>query len=156
MITQDRLKELLAYDQATGEFRWAFGRPKASKGALAGARNDRGYVVVKLDGRTYRAHRLAWLYVNGTWPTEIDHINRCRSDNRLENLREATRQQNCENRGIMANNTSGVNGVHWNKAKRKWTAYVRSNRRKTHLGTFSCIEDASAAIEAAKQMRASA
>ena len=108
-ITQDDLKSLLTYDPDTGEFRWRFSRPRCAKGALAGTASYHGYTVIKINGRSYRAHRLAWLYEYGRWPNgELDHINRRRSDNTIANLREVSRFVNCQ---IAKNPLERIRGI---------------------------------------------
>jgi hypothetical protein len=99
-ITAERLRQLLHYDPERGVFTW-LSRPAERSwntrfaGTRAGTINGLGYVVIGILGRRYKAHRLAWLYVHGEWPgRELDHINCDKSDNRIANLRPATRSQN--------------------------------------------------------------
>lgn len=159
MITQDRLKELLLYDPETGAFTWKARRsPKAAPGVVAGriskASRDAGggYRWIGVDGKEYLAHRLAWLYVKGEWPSrEIDHRNNIRADNRFDNLREADDSQNCHSRGIQANNTSGFKGVSWHKRARKWIASMQWRGEYRYLGLFTSPEAAHAAYTAEAQ-----
>src|SRR5215813_12141516 len=103
MLTHERLKELLSYDPKTGLFIWN------SRGAVAGTTDQEGYIQIHLDGKKYRAHRLAYLYMTGEMPTQIlDHINRVRSDNRWGNLRPVTDRFNYYNCSDYSNNKSGV------------------------------------------------
>ena len=147
-ITQERLKSLLTYDPGTGEFRWRAKRPRCTVGALAGTTTYHGYTVIKLDGATYRAHRLAWLYMFGTWPdTELDHVNRIRSDNRAVNLRKATRFLNCQNREKPAKAHSRYIGVSKGFAGKRWRAYIDKDGRRVTLGVFDTEQ---AAIKARK------
>ena len=152
-LTQARLKELLSYDPDTGIFVWIKSTDKRiSIGAVAGIVNNRGYRRIKIDGKHRRAHRLAWLYVHGVWPDgELDHMNRDKLDNRISNLRIATRSENLQNTNIRKNNTSGVKGVWLNKVRRKWVASVHINRKYKHLGHFNTIEEATAARQAAEK-----
>lgn len=148
LITQERLKSLLTYDSDTGEFRWRAKRPRCVVGAVAGTATHHGYTAIKLDGTTYRAHRLVWLYMFGHWPaTELDHINRKRSDNRISNLREVTRFLNCQNRAKSPKAHSRHIGVSKGFAGKGWRAYIDKNGRRTSLGVF-CTEQA--ALEARK------
>lgn len=150
-VTQERLRELLDYDPATGIFTWRVTRNRnAIAGSIAGT-PDSGYIKIWIDCRQYRAHQLAWFYVHGEWVREIDHKNRIKSDTRLANLRPATRKHNSENRGLQRNNTSGVRGVTWNKKERKWSAQIRHNKRQMHLGWHGRFEDAVAARLSAEQ-----
>jgi len=89
---------LLTYDPYTGLFTWLVDAySNKVKGKIAGSIKE-GYINISIDRKLYRAHRLAWLYVNGVFPSEIDHINRVKSDNRICNLREVSRSENCQNR----------------------------------------------------------
>jgi hypothetical protein len=110
-LTQQRLKEVLNYDAESGIFTWAVGRRKAAKGVVAGGFSDRGYLNICVDGVRYRAHRLAWLYMYGVYPKQIDHLNHVRHDNRLINLRETDSYGNSRNQSKPSHNTSGVVGV---------------------------------------------
>jgi len=88
MITQADVKELLQYETETGVF-------YTLNGKVSGGKNSKGYVLLRVKGEKHYAHRVAWLYVNGEWPVnQIDHINGIKSDNRIENLRQVTHQQN--------------------------------------------------------------
>lgn len=142
MITRTRLKELLVYEPETGIFRWAKGRVGCRKGDAAGTLVG-GYIGIKLDRRRYLAHQLAFLYMTGQVPIEVDHKNRCRSDNRWTNLRTVTRSQNHANvtkpRGSSA---SGVRGVALQKTTGRWFAHIQFEGKRTYLGTFSTIEEA--------------
>jgi hypothetical protein len=110
-LTQQRLKEVLSYDSESGVFTWAVGRPKAAKGAIAGGFSDRGYLTICIDGVKHRAHRLAWLYVHGVYPDQIDHENHVRHDNRMINLRASNSYENSRNKSKPSDNKSGVVGV---------------------------------------------
>lgn len=151
-LTAERLRELLSYDPAVGEFRRKVSpNSRIKPGDIAGFVGTAGYVQIKADGRNYLAHRLAWLYVHGVWPADqIDHINGIRSDNRIENLREATSAQNQQNRSLCHNSKSGYPGVRWAERRRKWQAVIKTGGRTTHLGSFTNIEDAIAARAKAK------
>lgn len=153
-ISQERLIELLIYDPETGAFTWRTQFNNCvKKGSLAGTLCTSGYVLICLDGRRYKAHRLAWLYVYGRFPSkDIDHINRVRSDNRILNLREASDHQNGQNRSINKNNKSGFKGVCWHKATGKWQASIRVNYKTIHLGLFDTIELAAKARKEAEAL----
>lgn len=114
MITHDRLKELLHYNPDTGVFTNRVRRGgNALAGGIAGCITNKGYVHIRIDGKDYQAHRLAWLYVYGEFPKiEIDHINHIRSDNRISKLRLATHQENGKNQSKHCTNTSGHTGIH--------------------------------------------
>lgn len=145
ILTQDTLKSLLDYNAETGWFRWRVSRGTRRAGSLAGTYSQ-GYIRVKLLGAQYMAHRLAWLYVNGNLPTtEIDHINRVRNDNRIENLRLATHSQNTRNANIRIDNKTGVRGVSWHKQSRSWCAYAHDGHKRVSLGYHKTFD---AAVEA--------
>lgn len=139
---------MLAYDPENGVFLWRESPNWSIKpGERAGNTTSKGYVEISLFGRRYKAHRLAWLLMTGRDPSpmEIDHKDRCRSNNRFKNLRLATRKLNNENISTPITNTSGRRGVSFNKFARKWTAYVYEFKRKINLGSFDNFEDAAAA-----------
>jgi hypothetical protein len=96
MLTTKRLRKVLSYAPTTGTFRWKVSASsRAPVGAIAGAKNGRGYHQIRIGGRPYSASRLAWLYMTGKWPnSEISYINGKPSDTRWANLREATSLQN--------------------------------------------------------------
>ena len=150
-MTPERLRELLHYDLETGAFVWLVNTKRACAGSVAGCQNRHGYLRICIDGRSYQAHRLAWLYVYGAWPTDqIDHRNGVCDDNRLCNLREATAAENMQNRRLNKDNTSGFMGVSWDKTNKTWLARIRINSKKLDLGRFSTPEAAHEAYVAAK------
>lgn len=146
MITQMELHQVLSYDPATGVFTWL--DPAAhcvQVGDRAGfLKKGQNYRYIKLCGKSYAEHRLAWLYMTGGWPEfEIDHRNRDRADNRFENLRPVTHKQNAENRGARKGALSGFRGVSWGSGK--WYASITHFGERHLLGYFDNIEDAKAA-----------
>lgn len=141
MITQERLKQLLHYDPNTGVFTRIYTNRADRLGKQPGSRNTKGHVQIRLDGALYVAHRLAWLYVNGEFPTnQIDHIDGDKANNKFLNLREATNKQNQENVPLQVNNTSGYRGVSFDKRLKKFRAYVCHNRQQITLGFFVTAE----------------
>lgn len=146
-ITLELVQELLAYEETTGVLRWLKSRSNVVKvGDIAGKKNDAGYLVVRLNKKHYRAHRIAWLLTYGEWPASgIDHVNGDRSDNRIENLRLATAAQNGMNSRRPSGNTSGHKGVCYYKARDSWISYITANGKRHHLGYFKSKR---AAIEA--------
>lgn len=135
-ITQEELKLKFTYYPEEGVFRYN-GTMK-----LFGSKTSSGRVHMQIDRINYVAHRLAWLYVHGCWPIEIDHIDRDQSNNKLSNLREATRSQNCWNAGTSRRNKSGVKGLSWDKFNKKWLAQVCTFNKTKTLGRFREKEDA--------------
>lgn len=147
-LTQADLKEFVSYNPKTGIFRWVKPPNLRTKiGAIAG-RKSSGYIYITIDKTQYPAHRLAWLYVHGTFPEKgLDHIKGIRSDNRICKLRPATHQQNSLNKGKKINNTSGYKGVSWDKTANKWRAQAMINKKSYYLGAFKTPKLASNAYQ---------
>lgn len=140
-VTRERLRALLRYCPDTGAFHWR--RDNRVAGNTSGSS---GYRRIGIDGRLYLAHRLAILYEAGTHPEEVDHINGDRLDNRLSNLRPASRMENSWNAGLSRANSSGHRGVSWNKSKCKWMVQVgKAHTRVTKYCTT--LEEAATAAE---------
>ena len=139
MVTQKELKELFHYCADTGIFtRLTQSSYRVKIGDIAGYLHHDGYRVIKIKGRGYGAHRLAWLYVYGDWPKDqIDHVNHIRDDNRIANLRDVTNRENSKNSLLHKNNTSDVSGVHWDKRSSKWRATIQTAIKSVHLGLFA-------------------
>lgn len=152
MITQQRVKELIVYDEISGVFKWLKNRTGFAKeggvaGSLVKAGKNKGYIVIQLDGEKYQAHRLAWLYHYGLMPEGvIDHINTVRNDNSIRNLRIANNHENGWNSGVQKNNRSGCTGVIWSKNLNKWIARINNK----HLGLFGSLIDAASARKSAE------
>ena len=153
-LTHEKLKSLLHYNQDTGVFTWLVRRGgDANAGTLAGCKHGHGYIDIKIDDKTYQAHRLAFLYVTGEWPKkdEVDHINRIRDDNRWANLREADVSENRSNVAIRSDNKSGGKGVYWRKEERKWNASIRHNGKRYSLGRYESLAEAIEAYDSASK-----
>ena len=152
-ISQRELKEILDYDSETGVFRWRVNRSNVKAGSVAGAKRGAGYRVIGIAGKTYLSHRLAWLYVYGSWPRDqIDHINGVKSDNRIANIREANTAENHQNMPRKKGNRSGVTGVHWDSVNGQWVAQIAVQGKRTTLGRFDAIDDAAQAYRDAKAL----
>lgn len=142
VITRERAIEALNYCADTGHFTWRIPRGQIIRpGDSAGCVNGKGYVTIHVDGREYRAHRLAWLIVHGEFPThEIDHINGLRADNRIDNLRCVTTKENQWNRTRASSlNSTGLLGVSRYSGGR-WLAKITRNNRAEMLGVFDSPE----------------
>jgi len=156
MLTAEEARRLFDYDPDTGRLIWRVTLcNRAVSGRVASTKNDSGYLMVKVQGRAYRQHRVAWLIMTGSWPAEeIDHINGDRSDNRLCNLREATRVQNAQNTARPRNATNDRRGVIWHKRAKKWVAQISVDGITRYLGTYSDLEQASQVYQdEAKKLR---
>lgn len=151
-LTGSNVRELLSYDPESGEFTWRV-RParRTPAGSRAGSVIKKGYRLIGVFGKTYMAHRVAFLWMTGEWPKlQIDHINRDKDDNRWCNLREVDQSTNQENRALArADNKLGILGVHMRDGKYRATIQVRGVRMC--LGAFSTPDDAHSAYVAAKR-----
>lgn len=149
VLTAARLREVLDYDAATGEF------VRLKTGKRVGDKSGSGYLTVYVDGKNYNAHRLAWLHHYGEWPAKnIDHINGIRTDNRIANLRDLEQSENIRQKRV-SKGASGVIGVHFHKGTGKWIARASLSAKEpvTHLGSFETMEAARDAYVAAHDSR---
>lgn len=151
-LTSSELRTLLDYDPNTGVFTWRETRNNNAKaGAVAGSRTPQGYLNIHIRDNPNRAHRLAWLYVHGVWPTHnIDHINGDRADNRIANLRDVTQAVNQHNQRA----PRGANpylGVHHYPARGQWRARIWLDGKQYYLGAYATAEEARDAYLAAKR-----
>lgn len=170
-IPVDVLRELLSYDAETGKLYWRTRLPKhfrdgkhsashtsskwngmyAGKEALT-AVEPQGYLHGDIFGKRYKAHRVIWALTYGKWPTsDIDHINGNSGDNRIENLRVVSKEENMRNQRRSSANKSGVTGVCWNPIRRKWSAQIKVRGKKYHLGLFDQLMAAAAARKVAEK-----
>lgn len=137
-LTAERLRSLVSYDKETGLFTWL------KSGAVAGWLENTGYIRIKIYGRSFVAHRLAWLWMMGEWPEErIDHRDLDYSNNRWDNLRPATNSLNSANRSVMSNNELGIKGVRHHECG-KFVARICVNGKPRYLGLFDNPDDARA------------
>lgn len=161
---QSALLQLLSYEPETGELFW---KPRAT-GTFPSERSAKrwntiyagqeaftgvhvtGYREGRIHSERYKAHRVIWKMVFGEDPSEIDHVNGDRADNRLANLREVDRTGNARNRAIHTSNTSGVIGVMWHKATGKWLAKIGVGYSSRHLILSDSFDEAVAARKAAE------
>jgi hypothetical protein len=151
-LTADRLRDLLKYDPETGLFTWRVDRGhRRCKGEIAGTSKDNcGYPMIRVDYVTYKAHRLAWLYMIGEWPKiYVDHVNGIRDDNRWSNLREADPAQNTINSEPRFNKI-GLTGVSVS-SKNSFKASIKINGRSVYLGNFSTAQEAHEAFKRAAE-----
>ena len=154
LLTQDSLRSQLHYDEVTGVFtRIAIAHSsKAKVGDIAGFIDASGYVRIFVLGRQYKAHRLAWLYLHGTWPTgEIDHIDSNKKNNSANNLRDVPKPINQQNRKTPTRSASGLLGVTRSTRGNRYVARIRVGGTTKYLGSFLTAEDAHLAYITAKR-----
>ena len=132
------LSDRYRYCPDTGNFYAKQSIPKHYKaGAKVGHLNSNGYVMLSCEGKTVRAHRAAWLMHYGEMPDgQIDHVNGDRADNRIENLRVVTNQENQMNKRVQSNNKGGTQGVYWDKRRGKYQVHLKAGGVKKSLGRF--------------------
>jgi hypothetical protein len=150
LLSLERLRQLVHYDPDTGIFTAVSGRGGVRAGDQLGCKDKRShssYIFLSLDGRNYRAHRVAWFFVTGHWPVLLmDHINGDGTDNRIVNLREATHLQNSANR--RPNKDRVLKGIAIHTRKKRWQAQIRNRGLQIYLGLFDTPESAAAAYAA--------
>ena len=146
------IPKALEYNPKTGKFKRIGKMPnRAFSGEFSGSKSGCGYLFIGVNYTRYSAHRLAWFLTFGVFPKlEIDHINGDKTDNRITNLRECTRQDNSRNVAISKNNTSGCMGVFWDKQPRKWSARIYIDAQSVPLGQYVGYWDAVCARKAAE------
>lgn len=151
-LTQDGLRNILEYSAETGIFTWRVSRGRVCAGYVAGHQRRDGYVRVKIDDRFYLAHRLAFLFMTGSFPVgEVDHFNGNKSDNRWQNLRDVSHAENGRNRSVPVNNKSGSQGVRWNRHAKRWHAQIYASGKNRYLGYYDTQEAAHAAYARAAE-----
>lgn len=154
MLTYQKAISVLDYDSATGVLIWKSSpNTKIVPGRAAGSKGTNGYIRIKLSGKTYLGHRVAWLIYYGAWPVgQIDHIDGCRQNNAIANLRDSTPSQNQHNQALRKTNKSGVKGVSWNPDSEKWHVQVTLNGKVHNGGHFESLAEA-ATVAAALRNR---
>ena len=158
------LRECFSYNPESGVLIWLprpqihFSTVRVCKtwhsrfcGKEAGVLNQNGYIEVGIQGGLMKAHRIAWAMSYGHYPKgDIDHINGIRNDNRLLNLRDVDRKNNCRNSAIHRNNISGISGVYWHVRDNRWVASINFEGVQKHLGYFPALIDAASARKSAE------
>lgn len=143
LFTQDDVVQLLNYDENTGVFSWKKKRRGVKTGVALGSDNGFGYLRITVLGKSVYAHRLAWFYVHGVWPETIDHINGCKADNRIINLKNCSTSENNQNtHGPQVNSKSQMLGVSWHKKAKKWQAHICVYKERKYLGLFDDVNEA--------------
>lgn len=142
----DRLRQLLQLDPETGILRWRESRGSVAAGSAAGSYDDRGYLRVRVNRRFLKVHRVVFAMTHGHWPTQVDHRNGVIDDNRPDNLRDATCEQNQRNAKVRSDNKSGVKGVSWHAGAGMWRAQCSVGGKQKTVGRYASIEAAEAAV----------
>lgn len=143
-MTQDQLRLFLRYEPDTGLFFWLLNKGTAKAGSVAGTPASNGYTNICINRKIYKAHRLAWLYVYGVLPlNQVDHINGVKNDNKIDNLRAATNQENAQNHVWL--------GTNFDKKKNKWQSRIRVDNKRVFLGYFETENEARQAYIKAKK-----
>jgi len=146
VLTAERAHELLEYSVQHRGLVWRVTRAKAKAGALAGRPDKDGYLIIGIDGRRYKAHRVVYLMHNGEFPHgDVDHIDCDKQNNLIGNLRVADPSQNRCNVRRQVINSTGFKGVHFNKRAGKYRSIIKFKGETRFLGYFDQPEDAHAA-----------
>lgn len=143
-ITKELLHEL--FDYRDGELVCKIHRRKARAGHIAGTKREDGYKQVCINSKVHLLHRLIFMYHNGFMPEFIDHKDGDKTNNRIENLRQATKSENAFNVSISNNSKTGIKGVTWCKRSLRWRACIKVNTKQIHIGYFKDINDAAIAM----------
>ena len=139
MLTPDIIKAEFDYDPKDGSLRRVYATKGYPPGRKITRKNDQGYLITTFQGKTYRVQQLIWMLHHGTFVKELDHINRVRDDNRIENLRVPTRTQNCANSKAKS---PGYKGVTFCKSTGRWKAQIMVNYVNKNLGRFDTPDEA--------------
>jgi len=138
MLTQKLIKKLFLYDNGI-LYRKSTKKPACPNSIV------KGYGTVKINNKNYKQHRIIFLYHHGYLPKALDHIDRNKLNNKIENLRPATKNGNNHNVGLSSHNTSGYKGVYFHKPRKKWRAMIKINRKQIAIGRFDTKEEAALA-----------
>lgn len=153
MLSQEELKKRLHYDPNTGIFTWKINSGRAIRGRQAGTYGTKGYIQIRILQQNYRAHRLAFLYMTGKIPKEVEHLNHCVNDNRWSNLAETDSTRNAINRPRRVDNKSGITGVRKHQDGRRWQAHIAKQGQQTYLGLYTDFFEACCARKSAENIR---
>mgnify|MGYP000574837211 CR=1 FL=1 len=150
-LTVDLLNELFTYDKETGKLYWKAARRGVTVGKEAGHDNGKGYLRVRINRKLYVVHRIIFLMHKGYYPALLDHIDGNTHNNKIENLRPASKSQNQHNSKTYKNNTTGYKGVSYNKQSKKFSATIALNYKPIWLGYHNTPEEADAVVRAARE-----
>jgi hypothetical protein len=149
MLTQKRLKELFNYNPETGLFTRLVDRGNTKSGDIAGTTGKQGYTYISVDYKIYSAHRLAFLYMTGEIPAQVDHQDHIKNNNTWINLSPSNPELNAKNMFLPSHNTSGVIGTYWSNRRKCWYAEIKIKGKKIHLGGYKTLEEAAKVRQAA-------
>lgn len=138
ILTKEILHDLFIYKDGV-----LYKKPKSNRcktDIIIGRDNGNGYRRASINYKSYYVHRLIFVMHYGFFPNQIDHIDGDRSNNRIENLREANNAQNSWNKTITKANTSGSKNVYWHKSAQKWSVEIKINGNKKYFGVFEDFE----------------
>lgn len=148
MLDKDTLRSLFDYNHEVGSLVWKNSpNARTPAGSELGCVAKNGYVVTLINRKNYQVHRLVWAYFNNETPKMLDHINRDKQDNRIENLRPCSNVENGRNMGISKNNKTGKKGVSWCSRSEKYQVTCRVLGKKKWLGYFIDLDEAAKAYE---------
>ena len=154
LISLARAREVLTYDEQTGEMRWRINRGKRAAGQVVGSPSSSGHLQTWIDGDLYQVHRLAWLLYYGEWPALfLDHADGDRTNNKIANLRQASGSQNCANRATARKVHGSLKGAFYCKSSKHWKSSITKDGQARYLGCFKTEREAhDAYCLAAKQL----
>lgn len=151
IVTRAYLLDNISYNPETGIFMWTKAGYGRNLNKPIGSIDINGYLFLRFEGKHHMAHRVAWFYVHQEWPPEdIDHIDRCRTNNAISNLRCVSRSDNMKNAKLRIDSKTGVPGIRWNTPSRKWRVRISSNKVEYPLGCFADFFEAVCARKAAE------
>ena len=152
MTYEDAFKHFIL-NGVSGELIWRVtASSRAMAGSIAGSIHNKGYLMVRLKGNGYLAHRIVWLLTYGKYPNGmIDHIDGNKLNNSIYNLRDVNESINKKNSKKYSNNTSGYAGVKFNKKYNRWSACYRSENKNFHIGSFDTAQEANKAVIKARE-----
>lgn len=128
------------FEYKDGFLYWKTGRSGIQPGLQAGSKEKNGYYRIRFNGKKYLTHRLIFLMHHGFMPKFVDHADNNPNNNRIENLREATRTENNQNRKLQKNNSSGFKNISWEKSANRWRVRINVNGKSKSFGCFENFE----------------